>query len=122
MARLNDEGQWIILMGFVVSTIIFILALIASQSALVGQTTSESVLEFSKTDIQDLRAEVMYLKEKELLDEIDPINDLRNLSMGRKTAAVDVNSWTDEVSGTDFIFIHFNDGTTSYSETYEEYY
>ena len=122
MAGLNDEGQWIILMGFVVSTIIFILALIASQSALVGQTTSESVLEFSKTDIQDLRAEVMYLKEKELLDETDPINDLRNLSMGRKTAAVDVNSWTDELSMTDFIFIHFNDGTTSYSEIYEEYY
>jgi len=119
---MNDDGQWIILMGFVVSTIIFILALIVSQSALVGQTTSESVLEFSKTDIQDLRAEVIYLKEKELISDDLLIYDLKNLSMGRKTAAVDLNSWSDEISGTDFVFIHFNDGTTSYSETYEEYY
>jgi len=122
VAGLNDDAQWIVLMGFVVSTIIFILALIVSQSALVGQTTSESVLEFSKTDIQDLRSEVIFLKEKGHLDELDLIYDLQNLSMGRKTAVVEVDNWTDVVSRTDFVYIHFNDGTTSYSETYEEYY
>ena len=62
MAKLNDEGQWIILMGFIVSITIFILALIVAESALVGKTTSDSVLEFPKTDIQDFRAELMSLK------------------------------------------------------------
>ena len=62
MARLNEEGQWIVLMGFVVSISIFILAIVVSQSALVGRTTSESVLEFSKNDIQDLRNEIMSLE------------------------------------------------------------
>jgi hypothetical protein len=126
VAGLNDDAQWIILMGFVVSTIIFILALIVSQSALVGQTTSESVLEFSKGDIQDLRSEIIFLKELKqrglLNDDTLLIYDLQNISMGRMTAVVEVDNWTDEDSRTDFIYIHFNDGITSYNETYEEYY
>ena len=58
MERLNDEGQWIVLMGFVISIAIFFLAILLNQSVLVGQTTAESVLEFPKSDIQDLRNEV----------------------------------------------------------------
>ncbi len=117
MAGLNDDGQWIILMGFVVSIIIFILALVASQSTLVGKTTSESVLEFSKTDIQDLRAEIMYLKDKQQLHG-DPIDDLKDLSMQRKATAVEINKWTDP--NRVYIFIHFNDGITIYSEINDE--
>jgi hypothetical protein len=52
---LNAEGQWIIMMGFLVSLGIFFLAIIISQSTLVGQTTAEGVLEFPKNDIQNLR-------------------------------------------------------------------
>ena len=58
MERLNDDGQWIVLMGFVISIAIFFLAILLNQSVLVGQTTAESVLEFPKSDIQDLRSEV----------------------------------------------------------------
>lgn len=118
MASLNDDAQWIILMGFIVSIIIFILALIVSQSTLVGQTTSESVLEFSKTEIQDLRSEVMFLKEKNIINDQKLKEDLGVLSLGRKTAVVHLRY--DSIAGIDTIFIHFNDGTTSYSETYDE--
>ena len=54
MARMNDDGQWIVLMGFIVAISLFFLAIVISESTLVGQTTSESVLDFSKADIQDL--------------------------------------------------------------------
>jgi hypothetical protein len=55
MARLNDEAQWIVLMGFLVSFSLFFLALIINQSTVVGQTTAESVIEFPKNDIRDVR-------------------------------------------------------------------
>ena len=59
MERLNDEGQWIVLMGFMVCVGIFFLAIIIAQSTVVGQTTSEAVLEFPKTEIQDMRSEMI---------------------------------------------------------------
>ncbi|MDD1709706.1 MAG: hypothetical protein LUQ37_02215, partial [Methanoregulaceae archaeon] len=59
MARMNENGQWIVMLGFIISIILVFLALIVNQSALVGKTTSESVLEFPKSEIQDLRAEIM---------------------------------------------------------------
>jgi hypothetical protein len=46
MERLNDEGQWIVLMGILVSIGLFFLAFVINQSAMVGQTTAEGVLEF----------------------------------------------------------------------------
>ena len=55
VARLNDDAQWIILMGFLVSFAFFFLALVINQSTVVGQTTAESVIEFPKNDIQDVR-------------------------------------------------------------------
>ena len=58
MARLNEEGQWIVLMGLLVAVALFILALSVNQSALVVQTTAEGVLEFPKNDIRDLREAV----------------------------------------------------------------
>jgi len=39
-------------MGLLVAVALFFLALIVNQSALVGQTTSEAVLEFPKNDIK----------------------------------------------------------------------
>ena len=55
MARLNDDAQWIILMGFLVSFSFFFLAMVINQSTVVGQTTAESVIEFPKNDIRDVR-------------------------------------------------------------------
>ena len=55
VAGLNDDAQWIILMGFLVSFSFFFLALVINQSTVVGQTTAESVIEFSKNDIRDVR-------------------------------------------------------------------
>ena len=48
MACMNEDGQWIVLMGLLVAVGLFFLALIINQSALVGQTTAEGVLEFPK--------------------------------------------------------------------------
>ncbi len=55
MARLNDDAQWIVLMGFLVSFGFFFLAMVLNQSTVVGQTTAESVIEFPKNDIRDMR-------------------------------------------------------------------
>ncbi len=121
MERLNEDGQWIVLMGFVVSISLFILAIVVSQSALVGQTTSESVLEFSKIEIQDLRSEVISLKEDNRVNNPTLINDVQTLSLQRDTAIINFTNWTDTGISTEFIYIHFNNGITEYNEIYEEY-
>ena len=61
MARMNNDAQWIVMMGFMVSVGLFFLALVISQSTLVGQTTAEGVLEFQKIDIQDVRHEALQM-------------------------------------------------------------
>ncbi|WP_245619314.1 hypothetical protein [Methanogenium cariaci] len=56
METLNDDGQWIVMMGgFIVAIGMFMLAIVISQAPLVGQTTAESVMEFPKNEVQDLR-------------------------------------------------------------------
>ena len=59
MAGLNDDAQWIVMMGFVVSFSFFFLAMILNQSTVVGQTTAESVLDFPKNDIRDVRSVII---------------------------------------------------------------
>jgi len=126
MARLTDEAQWIVMMGFIVSITIFILAIIIGESALIGKTTSESVLEFSKADVQDLRAEIMTLKDKGILygnpiDKSSVLEDISNLSLQRRNAVVYVTNWTDKIEHMRYIYIHFNNGITDYNEVYDEY-
>ena len=41
MAGLNEDAQWIVLMGFIVSFSLFFLAIVLDQSMVVGQTTAE---------------------------------------------------------------------------------
>jgi hypothetical protein len=111
MALINDDAQWIILMGFVISVSIFFLAIVANESTLVGQTTSESVLEFSKSDIQDLRDEIA--RHEEINDPNDNyMNDIRNLSIQHKNTIVLIQP----VAGSANILIHYNDGVTIYNE------
>lgn len=119
MAQLNDDGQWIVMMGFIVSILVLFLAIIVAESALVGKTTSESVLEFPKTDIQDLRTVVFQLRWENLTS--DPPNDeykndISTLYLNRKNAIVDYTG--DPVNKR--ISIHYNNGITSFNEVYEE--
>lgn len=117
MAGLNDEGQWIIMLALIISVSIFFLALIVNESVLVGQTTAESVLDFSKSDIQDFRHEVMRESGlSQLTDETK--NDIVNLSIKKKSNIVVIAAPTNRApSQGDTISLHFNNGVTSYNET-----
>ncbi len=124
MAGLNEDAQWIVMIGFIVSISIFFLALIVNESALVGQTTSESVLEFPKTDIQDMRYEILFLKNENASVKNSTLNDMRVLSLERKSAIIQYDNETFLGGGmrSEFIYIHYNNGITAYNETYEENY
>jgi hypothetical protein len=130
VARLNNEAQWIILLGFIISVSIFFLALVINESVLVGQTTAESVLDLPKSDIRDLRDEVF--RSNQIYDELTIQNpniatgdwktDLIDLSMSRRNTVVVIkvpsaSQWPNFVSP-DKVIIHFNNGMTRYDETY----
>jgi hypothetical protein len=113
--KLNEDGQWIVLMGFVISIAIFFLAILLNQSVLVGQTTAESVLEFPKSDIQDLRSEVWVMYSRSMVDPSFPrdscIIDINHIAMARKTAVIQIDP--DNPRGW---IIHYNNGITDYYE------
>ena len=125
MAGMNEDGQWIVLMGLLVAVGLFFLALIINQSALVGQTTAEGVLEFPKNDIRDLREAVFdYVRDYEdLLShgyDDDVKDDIIAISLERKNAVV--NFKVDpkvEISGRNLhpVEIRYNNGVTEYHET-----
>ena len=120
MARMNDDGQWIVLMGFIVAISLFFLAIVISESTLVGQTTSEAVLDFSKADIQDLT-----IKTRDLAIFNNPnINttpgdnireDIEKLYGERKGVVINI---TTQDPGKDQwyrnVTLHYNDGITNY--------
>ena len=128
MAKLDESGQWIVLMGILVSIGIFFLAFVINQSTLVGQTTAEAVLEFPKNEIQDTRSEIFRWSENgaELsetnreLEETQALRDISTLARYRRNAEV----WFKiepqvEVGGNLYypITIHYNNGVTEYDET-----
>jgi len=120
MARMNEDGQWIVLMGLLVAVGLFFLALIINQSAIVGQTTAEGVIEFPKNDIRDLR-EAVFDYVKEFGDADNAVReDIIAISLERKNAVVNftVNQKMD-VSGRWLhpVTIHYNNGVTVYDET-----
>ncbi|MGB9176165.1 MAG: hypothetical protein WCB46_05445 [Methanoregula sp.] len=127
MARLNDDAQWIILMGFLVSFSLFFLAMVINQSTVVGQTTAESVIEFPKNDIRDVRTALIYGLSEDIsnVDEKKYPNDhigrdITIISLSRKNAVVKVSNiippnpsaFMDKANMT----IHFNNGVTDYYE------
>jgi hypothetical protein len=118
MEGLNEEGQWIVLMGFVISIAIFFLAILLNQSVLVGQTTAESVLEFPKSDIQDLRSEVWVIYSRYQGDSSstrDCIEDINKIALARKTAVIKITPDDDYRTPPGWI-IHYNNGITKYTE------
>ena len=126
MERLNEDGQWIILMAFVISIGIFFLAIVINQSTVIGQTTAEGVLEFPKNDFQDLRSEVFNLSsiyETSLTDPGDRTRikqDIESIALLRKNAVVQY-SISDPIliSGKNYVMVnlHYNNGVTSINET-----
>ena len=117
MAGLNEDAQWIVLMGFVVSFSFFFLAMIISQSTVVGQTTAESVIEFPKNDIRDVKNVI--IDSAGAGDPVEVHNDLNLLSLSRKGAVVSYS--VTPPTGLDtytHINIHYNNGVTEYNENW----
>jgi hypothetical protein len=126
MARMNEDGQWIVLMGLLVAVALFFLALIVNQSALVGQTTAEAVLEFPKNDIRDLREAIFdYVDEFGENGNAEVQKDITAISLERKNAVVSFT--VDEVGektsdGQPYrVEIHYNNGVTVYNESTVHY-
>ena len=121
MERINDEGQWIVLMGFIISVSLFFLAIVINQSVTVGQTTSEAVLEFPKNEISSVRdvvTDIALIESKgggtAFLEE-----DLSTISMDRMNAIVYYSITPD--TDYEIVEIRFNNGVTEYNETYRYY-
>jgi hypothetical protein len=123
MAGLKEDAQWIVLMGFIVSFSLFFIAIVINQSTVVGQTTSEAVIEFPKNDIRGMRDMVIY---SAFLDD-DPTfqnqtnvqNDIRTLSLSRQNSVVEFSKRPPMGSDTHtYVEIHYNNGVTAYNETW----
>ena len=128
MACMNEDGQWIVLMGLLVAVGLFFLALIINQSALVGQTTAEGVLEFPKNDIRDLREAIFDYVDKYGNTGDPAANNVRDdiiaISLDRKNAVVDFTVKDPvDISGQRAypVEIHYNNGVTVYDETVYHY-
>jgi len=128
MACMNEDGQWIVLMGLLVAVGLFFLALIINQSALVGQTTVEGVLEFPKNDIRDLREAIFDYVDKYGNTSDSAANNVRDdiiaISLDRKNAVVDFTVKEPvDISGQRAypVEIHYNNGVTVYDETIYHY-
>jgi len=117
MARLNDDAQWIVLMGFIVSFSLFFLAILINQSTVVGQTTAEAVSEFPKNDIRGVREVIIASESITDASERDAVQrEITILSLSRQNAAVNFTR-TDGTTHT-YIEIHYNNGVAAYNETY----
>jgi hypothetical protein len=109
MAGLNDDAQWIILMGFLVSFSFFFLAIVINQSTVVGQTTAESVIEFPKNDIRDVRD--LIIRNTTLSNQTIINDDITVISLNRKGAVV-------KYGYANSLRIHYNNGVTAYDENW----
>ena len=116
MARLNDDAQWIVLMGFLVSFSFFFLAVVINQSTVVGQTTAESVIEFPKNDIRDVRSVI--IQSASFSSPIKIQKDITAMSMSRKSAIVNWTNTTSCIADYSCMQIHYNNGVTEYNENW----
>ena len=126
MARLNDDAQWIVLMGFMISFSLFFLGIVINQSTVVGQTTAEGVLEFPKNDILNVRSAALQSSALQT-SQIAPANlvnvhdDISLIAMSRKNAIVSYRvscqEALDPMCVSKVIEIHYNNGVTAYNET-----
>jgi hypothetical protein len=110
-------------MGFLVSFSFFFLALVINQSTVVGQTTAESVIEFPKNDIRDVRGVIIRSADCPLANcpgsnFVEMKNDIRNISLNRKNAVIGdyYPQWID--NHVVIKNIHYNNGVTEYNENW----
>ena len=115
MARLNDDAQWIILMGFLVSFSFFFLAMVINQSTVVGQTTAESVIEFPKNDIRDVRGVI--ISSMNVTNPGVVRGDITVISLSRKNAIISYTSPQIKDNHT-VINMHYNNGVTEFNENW----
>ncbi len=117
MERLNEDAQWIVLMGFIISFSLFFLALVINQSTVVGQTTAESVLEFPKNDIRDLKLGIFRYADSGQGGELGM--DFETLALSRKNAVVKFDITPAPLGSTfdNIIVMHYSNGVTTYNET-----
>ena len=118
MARLNDDAQWIILMGFLISFSFFFLAIIINQSTVVGQTTAESVIEFSKNDIRDVKDVIVT---NSTFSSSPVVNrDITVIALNRKNAVVNytVIPPLPPARTHTTALIHYNNGVTEFYENW----
>jgi len=124
MARINEEAQWIVLIGFIVAVSLFFLAIIVNESTLVGQSTSEAVLDFSKADIQDINQKTkdlaMYPLPPNPGDPFTPditttetAIDIEKLYSARKGAIISIT----QIGS---VTLHYNDGIINFTAYNEE--
>lgn len=122
MARLNDDAQWIVLMGFIVSFSLFLLAILLNQSTVVGQTTAEAVSEFPKEDIRGVRNVVlqsMFMNNSFYGGEKNKVqDDIRHLARSRQNTVVYFREDIDPSGNFTYYTIHYNNGVSAYNETY----
>jgi hypothetical protein len=124
MAGLNEDAQWIVMMGFIVSFSLFFLALVINQSTVVGQSTAESVIEFPKNDIRDLQAvSIQAAGISNPTDREVVLADIEVISMSRKnsiakTVIIPPNPPSDPNI---HVMIHYNNGVTEYNENWTSY-
>jgi hypothetical protein len=128
MSGLNDDAQWIVMMGFVVSFSLFFLAMILNQSTVVGQTTAESVLDFPKNDIRDVRSVI--INSTEIGDPGYVHEDIVTISEFRKNAIVYYDCPPNPPTNPPYpqaslcpvpftiIDIHYNNGVSAYNESW----
>lgn len=117
MARINDEAQWIVMIGFIVAVSLFFLATIINESTLVGQSTSEAVLDFSKADIQDVNQKTkdiaMYPPTYPDITDPNITTDIEKLYSVRKDAII-------SITNTGSVTLHYNDGIINFTAFHEE--
>jgi hypothetical protein len=107
-------------MGFIVSFSFFFLALVVNQSTVVGQSTAESVIEFPKNDIRDMRSAMIESGFYPPL-ETGIQKDIENIAIKRKNAVVSYGfPFAHCVSGEAYncTEIHYNNGVTTYDESW----
>ena len=66
--------------------------MVLNQSTVVGQTTAESVLDFPKNDIRDLRTVIIQSVYQENVDDSVINNDIVSIALARKGAIVNYSS------------------------------
>jgi hypothetical protein len=108
MARLTEDAQWIMLMALVVCVALFFLAYLINESVLVGKTTAESALDFPKSDIRDIRSEIV--RWNELGRNASKLTDIETFSMNNKNAIVKITLNPTNMT------IHYNNGLLLHDE------